>query len=440
MKFVSMVFAALMLLGVIYPTQAGSQETPGVEATVGQPTAQSPPGKVAILNVNMREGFIAKDQCCPANPSGQHSTAPGSEDPPTQDDIFWDASNCANDMDPGPNNKDCQLEVRNLGLRVLEMDEFVRRAPDVVVLQEIVHKSAVRAAEALTYRLGFTYEAVVTPTKTSGNYPVRARGGDETRCSYWEDGNQLQGAEAKYLRETAILVNTSTMTYGTGGYGTSQQRCDEVKRNEKIDGRTFRDYAYLWVAEQPDPNHPTVAPLEMAVANLHYVRKTTFASDEADTAAKQRWTNNIADELATLFPATPTRVIAGDFNAKACPGTEQERLRCGTDDHTPFWADLKNLHGYYDAVWTVNNSNAALDQQHCAGDTDPNTDGCQNGRRAGRIDYIFAREANICRADHDWKYLADSELVAARRTDFYSDHRFVFSQIGAAGGEACGSQ
>ncbi|MFN2489479.1 MAG: hypothetical protein ABR529_07040 [Actinomycetota bacterium] len=204
-----------------------------------------------------------------------------------------------------------------------DVDVFLRRAssllpyaPDVLLLQEVRHRSAAYVARGLTARTGSHYSVIVDP----GVDP-------------WHK------ARKKIVKkETAIVVNTDTMQPLGGGFLKTS-----YPRSESVDGRKpeLKNNAYALVQER-------ASGLRVPLVSVHLSRWENFRSKSSSDARRKTWTTKIASFLASKYPVAYARTFGGDFNSARCSST------VGGCRPTPFWNTATNATlAFRDAVQTI---------------------------------------------------------------------------------------
>ena len=270
--------------------------------------------------------------------------------------------------------------------RLREIEVFVERllpripyGPDVLLLQEVRHKSARKVARQLSAQTGISYGVAMDP----GGNPWR------------------ETSRRVIRRDTAIVINRHTMVEAQGGFvptsyagrhgrpGTKEPQKLQVKQN-----------AHALVRKRG-------TGVRLAVVSVHWPGRR-MATRRLGNLYGVRWSRKIAEFLARRYPRTDqdnaARVIAGDFNRKSHAKQPSERRR-----PKPFWRVLTHEpHDYRDAVWMV--------------DARPGNKDIVNGG----VDYIFAR-ARVSRAGVDSAY--DRRKALGNPRKYYADHRFRWALI-----------
>jgi hypothetical protein len=205
-------------------------------------------------------------------------------------------------------------EARILAQRVLD---DVDCRPDILLLQEVVRKSARRVAETFT-------------RMTSDHY-VAVRSSPES----WDP----VGRQKVVNTETAIVVNRSTMRLvDEGGW----MRTPYLRR-DAVGTLVVRRHAHLMVAERK-------GGVRMALVSLHWVRPSTLRTDEIAHAYQSRWAMRIAETLDNGYPRANVKVIGGDFNQNRC--VFEPSNNC--DPLTPYYQALRDpRYGYVDTVFEM---------------------------------------------------------------------------------------
>ncbi|MPZ70513.1 MAG: hypothetical protein GEU71_13450 [Actinobacteria bacterium] len=291
-------------------------------------------------------------------------TVPWLESPPGQilvvDNNLQEAFSADDVNDPA--------DVDNFVTRLLTRVDYV---PDVVMLQEVVRASAEGVATRMSEQTGYPFSVVVGPDETV--YPP----GHEDR-------------EDQVVRETAILINTATMT-ATGPQGFIDT---SYSAEDGIPGQRARtkQQAYSGLIEQQTGE-------AYAAMSIHYLpTQNWFDDNQVAWQYKAQWSDELAVFLEATFPEDATRLLVGDFNNRRCR-TRDETRECET---MPFWPVVTSTHGYTDALYSAG-AEAEIGTLK-------------------RIDYIFGRTAFAAAASD----LAYTEEDKADPATFYSDHRFLW--------------
>lgn len=266
-----------------------------------------------------------------------------------------------------------ELELRNFARRLFRE---LTTVPDVVLLQEVIGRSARATARYLSKRFGGRYVAAVFPQRL---YP--------------------RGLKARPLikNNTAILVNTLTMRrMGRGGYFTVKVGRGEQARGDVRMGQRF---AHTVLRERQTGKR-------VAVMSVHFVPTDKFRSRSVAYRRKGAHARQTMRFFEKRYGHAPIRVVGGDFNNRRCESF-QEQIVC---DKTPFYEVMtKRPFRYTDSVFA----------RHNRGNTD-----IRSTYRYKRIDYVFTRGA-VFEAWHDETY--NTKRI---NRDWVADHRFVMAKVG----------
>jgi hypothetical protein len=209
--------------------------------------------------------------------------------------------------------------------RTGDMDHFVARlvrdapqAPDVLLLQEVRHSSALYVARKLTAVIGSAYAIAVDP----GRRPVR------------------HTSKKTYQHDTAILLNRDTMTaVNAGGFLPTG-----TKRWQMAPGRApvVKYNAHLLAREKANG-------MVVPVMSVHLSPDYIFKRHRTAVAARNRWASKIAAFMATRYSGAPGRYFAvgGDFNGPRCPVSGGDNCR-----QSKFYSNLMER-AYRDSVRDV---------------------------------------------------------------------------------------
>ncbi|MDQ3956329.1 MAG: hypothetical protein M3285_12365 [Actinomycetota bacterium] len=278
-----------------------------------------------------------------------------------------------NPDDIKPRYRDLQRlrEMRNFAQR---LGNKLKRAPDVLLLQEVLEKSSRAVARALSNEFGMPFRSIVHSTRF---YPGRG------------DANPL------VVRETAIVINERSMkgTSQRGYVHTLQRKSDPPAGVRPVS----KAQAYALVRERE-------SGATFAAMSVHLMTRNAFASFDVAKTRRNQWTNQLTEFMANEFPSS-VPVIGGDFNETRCVEWP-ERVNCALN---PFWDTIANSKSYTDSVFEKNSTSDEdiASQIH------------------KRIDFIFTG-GDVEKASHDTRY---DKTFGDRK--FISDHKFVRSRIAA---------
>ena len=256
-------------------------------------------------------------------------------------------------------------DMYNFVDRVLHKLDF---APDVLLLQELVHRSVAAIRKRFTNKTGDRYVIV----KDAGRHPW-ARVTD----------HRLIG------KETAIVINSKTMRKtGSGGYFKFSYKRSQARRGSDV---KVKKHAYAPLAKRD-------TEIEIPVVSLHYPKEREFRTLRTSRVLKKKWSRAIASRLNNKYPAHGSgkhmNVIAGDFNNFRCRGAGglpcRETPAYHLLTHDPF--------NYKDAVLAA-------------------------GLRGNPIDFIFTTRA-VCRAGWDRYQPRDPGA-----SGHYSNHDFRWALL-----------
>jgi hypothetical protein len=242
-------------------------------------------------------------------------------------------------------------------------------APDVLLLQEVVHRSVAAIRKRFTNKTGDRYVIV----KDAGRHPW-------SRTS----PHRVVGMD------TAIIINHKTMRRtGKGGYFKFGYKRSQAKRGSDV---KVKKHAFVPLARRN-------TQIEMPAVSLHYPKEREFRSNRTSRILKKKWSKAIANRLNNRFPANGDgkhmKVIAGDFNNFRCRSG-------GTGLHcreTPAYHLLTHRpFNYKDAIVAA-------------------------GKHGNPIDFIFTTRA-VCRAGWD-KY----QPRKAGSNGYYSNHDFRWALL-----------
>lgn len=183
-------------------------------------------------------------------------------------------------------------DLRNLR----EMDVFVRRLldvlphrPDVLLLQEVSHRSAAKVARELTER-------------TTDAYGVAVDAGDRVT---------IKLSPSKYFhRETAIVINRTSMAkVAGGGYLRTTYAPRHASGTSKVG---VRRQSLLLTEEK-------ATGFRVALASVHLATKSALKTHDLSQSYRNQWAKQVANALRTRYPAAANvAAIGGDFNQDMC--------------------------------------------------------------------------------------------------------------------------
>lgn len=264
---------------------------------------------------------------------------------PTQKTLFITAN-----LQEGFNERDL-MNMREIPIFVTRVLAHVPYDPDVLLLQEVRYKSAAAVAQLLTRSTGDRYTVAFGGARDPWS-------GTPKRIN---------------VRDSAILLNTSTMTkIGKGGW-IEQKKASSDRRP------MYKGQAYGFARRKG--------------TNMTYAMTSIHIQESGVTKTTQRIANSLASKRPDIN-SNRYNVIGGDFNTS----------RQTSPNHpSPYWSWLTGSpRNYRDAVYAV------------------------RGPMSTAVDYIFAR-AGVYSAGVDSLYNNKSRDPAT----FYSDHRFRWAVLGA---------
>lgn len=329
-------------------TDKGDQGTDRNDRSGDEPGLEtSPPGKVMVLNANLREAH-----------------------PLWLDDI---------------KGKEGVLDLEYSGELTNFADhlrDHLPYAPDVLLLQEVIGPSVEQTALELRETLNRPYRVVL--------------GG--------HNSNLLgpKGDDLKHKRNTAIIINESTMEVaGEPGFMTLQmQEGDEPPHEPRI----AQEQAYGLLRDRR-------TDLDLAVMSIHWSTTYHFASRELASERRAQWAREVKAFMLDRYSEAPMSVMAGEFNAPRCLGGT-ESFRC--DESAPWKTVTSEPSAYQDAVYVVHRESPGDFFEQAT-----NRSGAQR-----RIDFIFARP-NIYAASRSVGYNTRQYTPG-----FISDHKYDYALIG----------
>lgn len=263
-------------------------------------------------------------------------------------------------------------DVRNTHDMAVFCDRVARlvpRAPDVLLLQEVRHSSASFVAHCLGRKEGTRYSIAVDP----GRKPV------------------LRITAHKYLqKETAIVLNSSTMApVGRGGYIKTAP-----KRSQIVDGNlNVKSNAFIMARVRG-------SDMRLPLASLHLTPRKEIVSGTIDRRLRTKWVTQVMHLLARRYDNVPARLrtFGGDFNAPRC------RVAGGTScPKNPFWSRITGR------TWKYQDSLHLVQPP-----------------LGGGVDFVFTR-GGVYGGNVDFRY---DPRRARGSSNFYSDHRFRWAEVG----------
>lgn len=218
--------------------------------------------------------------------------------------------------DDTPNDLRRSPEARVLARRVLNQ---VPHRPDVVLLQEVVRKTARRVARAFTNKTGDSYRVIKScPLKTSYIFITKRR---RLNC------------------ETGIVINTANIdVIDRGGFVRTTYAMKHAA--EKV---VTRKHAHALFRR--DDGGPRFAAM-----SVHWVQKKGIKGERRQFSYQDAWATKQADRLVDRYKTASVRLMAGDFNQDRC--AEQPSRNC--QPLAPFYETLTgSRYGYIDAIRAV---------------------------------------------------------------------------------------
>lgn len=257
------------------------------------------------------------------------------------------------------------FEVDNFAKRVRDV---VPQNPDVVLLQEVNHKTSALAARKLSDRLGQRYVVAVRPIRnTTVEFP-----------------------DKQVHTETAILLNAATMAIADrGGYIKTSYPRSAAASGDRVQ---VRRHAYMLAREK-------ATGLKVPLVSVHYAMVKSFKTEKLSNEYRGKWSKQIENKLATRYRADSTSratVVGGDFNASRCVTGEFASCR-----EAAYWNVFTSApHKYVDTLWEL-------------------------GLPAG-VDVLFSTGRPV---SGDWD--KNGDFPERDRSRFYSDHRFRWTVVEA---------
>ena len=257
-----------------------------------------------------------------------------------------------------------------------EMRVFTRRLinklparPDVLLLQEVRHRSASRVASLLGEKTNDAYRVAVDP----GRQPSR----------------RISEIRVRYT-ETAILLNKDTMSKASqGAFIRSNYKARH--RAPSTDVSIFRQALLL---AKEDATGTTIA-----VASVHLLVQGRLKTLWLSERYRDRWAKQVADELRARYARSDITVIGGDFNQDLC----KYDFSPDCSPRSDYYESLTN--GPYDFI-----------------DAEREVDDAAHG-----IDLIFTSGTTFS-GSADANY---DPWMSPNDPKYYSDHRFRWAMVGS---------
>ena len=258
----------------------------------------------------------------------------------------------------------------------------VPRAPDVLLLQELVGRSARETARQLTKEFRTPYSVVIV--------------GDNS--------NQVgvKGDDFKHKRNTVIVVNDETMdVVGKVGFMTLTQRPGDWPVDRF---GVAQELAHALLRHRE-------SGAEVAAMSIHWATNPKFNARKTATWRRVEWSRQVTEFMATRFRGADIRVMGGEFNILRCRIWIETR-RC--DEHPAYDVITEAPASFNDAVLAAHGeSPKAFLRQISNRKGDPH-----------RIDYIFAT-GEVYAAGRSVDYMAPRFTPR-----FFSDHKYDYALIG----------
>jgi hypothetical protein len=261
-------------------------------------------------------------------------------------------------------------DLRNLR----EMDVFVRRLldklplrPDVLLLQEVSHRSAGKVARLLTER-------------TTDTYGVAVDAGDKVTVKL---------SPSRYFhRETAIVINRTTMAKVGSGYLRTSYDPRHASGTAKVGVRRQS----LMLAEEK------ASGFRLALASVHLATKSALKTHDLSQSYRNQWAKQITTALRQRYPAAANALtVGGDFNQDMCEYTIEKDCR----PWAPFYKTYVEGLGLKDSVRDVIGGHG--------------------------VDFVFT-EGRVATAGKDATYVWKN--VQNDPSRYYSDHAFRWALVG----------
>ncbi|GAW50556.1 MULTISPECIES: endonuclease/exonuclease/phosphatase family protein [unclassified Nocardioides] len=276
--------------------------------------------------------------------------------------------NLAETFNAGDNAE--QREIGNFARRLeAQLAAGGQYMPDVILLQEVNAESADTAADLISeYLYG-------DAGSTAFRVAVAPAAGESSVFGHGSSGVRLR-------RESAVLINTTTMKDGTG---LSDERMYLALRDDQADMRHPEKWAWNHAAthrlvEEDDTGR-------VVVTSVHMVKSKTFKKFSRGTYKKGQWGKAIADLQAEM--PTPTHVIAGDFNEDSTCEPQDEDAGLSACPMSPLWNQLTVQRSYQPAITP-----------------------------ARKIDQVFVESDHLVAADWDRSYKDEVMAGAAAKKTF----------------------
>jgi Ca2+-binding RTX toxin-like protein len=306
----------------------------------------SPPGKIVVVNANLHEAHIRAYDSVEGYP-------------------LHDLNGYA--------------DLRNFAKRVKNKLSY---APDVLLHQEVLGRSARKTADLLSALTGYHYRAVIRPGRKLYPYGV-------DRDPY-------------YKKNTAVIINTTTMSFQRGGFFTIVQAAGDTPAGKNREGQ-FEAHALVREKQTGE---------RVAVIAVHFrANKGIFVSNRKGNRRRAAWATEVSRFMKNKYPHAKLHVVGGEFGQARCT---PERLRC---KRTRYYKVFTDQFGYKDAIYKANSTSLEDLRQQAT----------SRRGKVRRIDYTFVR-GTVFNASRDFTYDA-----AEFTSHFYSDHRFEWSVVGPRG-------
>ena len=254
------------------------------------------------------------------------------------------------------------------------MGVFVRRLldkltmrPDVLLLQEVSHKSARKVARLLTER-------------TTDTYGVAVDAGDQVT---------IKLSPSKYFhRETAIVINRTTMAKVSSAYLRTSYAHKHASGTSKVGVRRQS----LMLAEEK------ASGFRLALASVHLATKGALRTHDLSQRYRNQWAKQVVATLRQRYPAAGNTVtVGGDFNQDMCEYAIKKDCR----PWAPFYKTYVDGLGLQDSVRNVIGGHG--------------------------VDFVFT-EGRVEDAGKDATYVWKN--VQNDPSRFYSDHAFRWAVVG----------
>jgi endonuclease/exonuclease/phosphatase family metal-dependent hydrolase len=358
-------------------------------------------GKIRVMTVNLREGFLDQAPEAPGTANGSPSE-PNERCGTADADYDIDPSNDVRGEDEtGDCSKELPLLTRRLNFLFHDATPaFSDLYPDIIFVQEANRRSLKVLVRKLNERLRprglFRIGKVLPRNPEQSDGP----GGAVDDCN---------GNNGRVVADSGIIFNAETMTYRHGGVFDLRYGCEIAAKGQPVEHHR----ALFGLVEE------RASRKRVAVMSVHMT-----SMDEIKPAVVQekweQWADGMMAKLRRSYPGVNSRIIAGDLNNHMCaafPSTSKESDDC---KKTPFWSAFDER-GYRDVIQRrISNREA-----HYTKPTD--------GGRGRRIDFIFYQGDRICSATTDNEARHASKYVASNGdptwAHYISDHRPVFATL-----------